>query len=50
VRRLGVGYILLYVYLFTYITLIRLYITQYGFIVYTPTRTVLLFERGIFLV
>ena len=38
-RRLGVGYIL---YLFTYITLIRL------FIVYTPT--VLLFERGIFLV
>ena len=47
-RRLGVGYILLYLYLFTYITLIRLYITQYGFIVYTPT--VLLFERGIFLV
>ena len=46
-RRLGVGYILLYVYLFTYITLIRRY-TQYGFIVYTPT--VLLFEIGIFLV
>ena len=27
-RRLGVGYILLYVYLFTYITLIRLYIIR----------------------